>query len=258
MLRLSLLSIWPLWAACASTELAPVTAGAPSLAIVSWNVNYGGAGDPAAVAFLAEADADIVVLQETTEVWERALRAALGARYPFIRFHHCCGAGGLAVLSRHPITHDEILPAVTWFPAWRGVIDTPVGRVQVLNVHLRPPFDDDRSLVGGLFKTPEVRGREMALFTGVLEDDIPVIVAGDFNEGEGPATAVARGLGLKSALEVAGDGSPTWRWPSLPVRLRLDHLFFDDGALALTGAHVAVRGRSDHLPIVARFERRRR
>lgn len=81
-----------------------------------------------------------------------------------MRFHHCCGAGGLAVLSHHPIARDEVVPAVSWFPAWRGVVQTPLGPVQLLSVHLRPPFSDDGSVASGLYETPPIRAREMEAF----------------------------------------------------------------------------------------------
>ena len=146
-----------LCAGCAGPDLVPATAGAPALRVLSWNVNYGVEGHPDALALIARLDDDVVLLQETTPGWEDALRATFAARYPHMRFHHCCGAGGLAVLSRHPIARDEVVPAVSWFPAWRGVVQTPLGPVQLLSVHLRPPFSDDRSVVKGLYETPPIR-----------------------------------------------------------------------------------------------------
>ena len=173
-----------------------------------------------------------------------------------MRFHHCCGAGGLAVLSKHPIVDDEVLPAVSWFPAWRGVVQTRLGPVQVLDVHLRPNFDDDGSIPGGILKTPAIRAEEMQMFTAMLDDSLPTLVAGDFNEGGGRAVDIVKQLGLVSALDRAAVSTPTWRWEGVPFRLRLDHVFYDDKHLALTSADVLEEGPSDHFPIVARFERR--
>lgn len=241
--------------ACASPPLAAPAADQPTLTVLDWNLNYGLAGDARALRLLEEADADLILLQETTPDWERVLRQLAG-RYPHMTFHHCCGAGGLAVLSKHPIAEAEVLPALTWFPAWRGVVESSVGPVQVLNVHLRPPFDDAGSLAGGLISTPAIREREMTHFAAVLDDSLPTVIAGDFNEAGGGALDVLKRRGMVSALERAAVSAATWRWPGVPIRLRLDHVFYDGRSLTLTAAEVVEAGASDHLPIVARFARR--
>lgn len=241
--------------ACTGPQLAPVHEGAPALEILNWNLNYGLAGHEDALALIEDVDADVVVLQETSPDWEAALRHTLARRYRHMTFHHCCGAGGLAVLSKHRIVDEEVLPAVSWFPAWRGVIDTDLGRVQILDVHLRPSFDDDGSIPGGLIKTPAIRRQEMEHFVAMLDDTLPTVIAGDFNEGSGGAVDIVKARGMASALDRAAVSTPTWRWQGVPFRLRLDHVFFDDDALALTAADVLEAGPSDHFPIVARFER---
>ena len=60
---------------------------------------------------------------------------------------------------------------------------------------------------------------------------------------------------MASALDRAADATPTWHWAHVPIRLRLDHVFFDDDTLALTSARVLEVGPSDHYPILARFQR---
>ncbi len=241
---------------CSVAPLPAPTVDAPALTVLDWNVNYGLAGDADAIAAIAEEDADVVVLQETTPSWESVLRASLSQRYPHMRFHHEGGAGGLAVLSKGAIIDDAVVPAVSWFPAWRGVVETPIGRVQVLDVHLRPPFDDAGSVISGVVVTPAIRAKEAAAFVATLDANVATIIAGDFNEGSGGAVDVVKGRGFTSALERAGDATPTWRWEGVPFRLRMDHVFYDDD-LELTAAAVVNRGNSDHLPIRARFERAR-
>lgn len=134
------------------------------LRVLSYNVNFGLAGDIAGVRAVGNAKADIVVLQETNPAWERALIGTLGRRYPHIRFADPEGmpAGGLGVMSRYPIR--EVLSLASdggFFIAWRIVIDTNLGRIQVLNVHLRPPTTDDGNWVVGLFTTRGDRLREL-------------------------------------------------------------------------------------------------
>jgi len=243
---------------CASTpDLTPLDDDAPTLTVVSYNVNYGLAGDRSVLDAIAMTDADVVLLQETNEGWERAITKRFKQRYPHRRFTHEPAAGGLAILSKNRIVDEERLPAVTWFPAWRGVVKTPLGPVEFLNVHLRPPFDDDGSVVKGWFTTPAMRADEITAFADALSGEHPVVVVGDMNEGSGPALSTLRARGLDDALDRV-PGVKTWSWPIGPVAItgRYDHVFVDED-LAIVDAWVLDRGASDHLPVVAVVQRRR-
>src|SRR5437773_1751707 len=68
------------------------------------------------------------------------------------------------------------------FFALRIVVATPIGAVQILDVHLRPPMSDGGSWVAGFFTTREVREREMAYHVEKLDPKLPTVIAGDFNE----------------------------------------------------------------------------
>jgi len=229
--------------------------------VMTYNVNYGLAGDPDTLAAIGEPWADIVLLQETTEVWEAAIVAALGERYPHRAFRHCCGAGGLAVLSRYPWTEEEVLePESGWFPAWRLVVDTPLGPLQILNVHLRPPVSDSGSVVSGYFSTPPIREQEMAGFAAALDPDLPTLVVGDFNENDsGRAIAVLRAAGFATALPKFDVPQRTWRWTTSmgTVTSQLDHIVHDP-RLEPLDVRALPLGRSDHLPVVGIFELERR
>lgn len=244
--------------ACATTRAVHRPPG-PRVDVLTYNVNYGLAGDPASIAAIRRSDADVVLLQETNEAWEAALRAGLADRYPFMAFRHCCGAGGLAVLSRHPVIDGGTShPRFAWFPAWRLIVRTPLGPVQILNVHLRPGVSDSGSWVSGTWTTPRVRVREIAAHARALDRSIPTLVAGDLNEGaSGHAVAWLEARGLTSVLpRTSSSSQSTWRWPT-PVgtlRLQLDHLLHDE-RLRPVAARVIRAGRSDHFPVLARFER---
>jgi endonuclease/exonuclease/phosphatase (EEP) superfamily protein YafD len=237
----------------------PLPAGEPYLTVMSYNVNFGLAGDPEGEAAIRAGDADLVVLQETTAAWERALRAGLGDRYPHMMFRHCCGAGGLAILSRYAIDASEYLPKVGdgWFPAWRVVVTTPLGPIQVLAVHLRPPLSEHGSVVTGYFTTPGVRRAEIEAFVAHLDEDLPTLVVGDFNEpADGSAVRFLAERGLRSALPEFHPGADTWGWQTSlgTVRSQLDHIVYDP-KLAALDARVIHAGRSDHHPVVAIFKR---
>jgi endonuclease/exonuclease/phosphatase (EEP) superfamily protein YafD len=244
-------------AACASgpthTGRSPEP-GEAHLRVMTYNVNYGRAHDPLTIQAVGEGDADIILLQETTAAWEENLRASYSELYPHMVFHHSGGAGGLAVLSRYPL-EETVLPATEgWFPAMKVYAATPLGRVQCLSVHLRPPVSDTGSVVSGYFTTGSIRSKEIDRFARELEEDVPTIVAGDFNESSGEALDHMASKGFRLAAPMfVGEGVPTWRWNTSvgEINETLDHVLFD--GLTAIDAQVLKIGRSDHLPIVVTF-----
>jgi len=234
----------------------PVAEHMPRLRVMTFNVNFGVSTDPHNLAAVRDADADVVLLQETTDETEAVFRRELADAYPHMRFRECCRAGGLAILSRHPIVEDEWIPSeVGWFPAWRFVVDGPLGEVQLLDVHLRPPVSDSGSWIGGYLSTGPFREDEITTFFGQMRDDIPTIVAGDFNENErGDALGWLAERGFTSVLPEYVDHAMTWHWnlPFTTIRARLDHIVYGPG-LRPHAAEVIEAGRSDHFPVVASF-----
>ncbi len=230
----------------------------PSVTLATYNVNYGLAGDAATLAAIEALDVDAVFLQETTAAWESHLRP-LASRYPHMAFRHMGGAGGLAVLSKRPfVEKDYVHPDGAWFPAWRVVIDTPLGPLQVVNVHLRPNISDGGSVLSGLFTTPAERRREIRHYIATLESALPAVFVGDFNEtADGLAVQELAALGMRSALREHGGPQHTWHWQTSVGELRkqLDHVVYDE-RLVVTRAEVVFSGRSDHYPVVATLHRR--
>jgi vancomycin resistance protein VanJ len=222
--------------------------------IASYNINFGNGHDPDTVDVVAALDTDVILLQETTEESEAAIRAVLDARYPEIHFHHCCRAGGLGILSRFPIVDEGVLePTVGPFPAWWARVKTPRGEVLLLDVHLRPPMSDGGSWVVGYFSTRDDRMREMGTFFSQLPThDLPMIVAGDFNENEkGRAIDLLGRKGLKSALPRFDPRAVTWHWSvaGSELRMMLDHVLTGE-PLVPVSASVRHEGVSDHHPVI--------
>jgi endonuclease/exonuclease/phosphatase (EEP) superfamily protein YafD len=237
--------------------------GVPVLRLLTYNVNYGIAGDAETLRAIRDAAADVVLLEETNVAWERALRTELGTALPHMTFKHRGGAGGIAVLSREAPVEVEFLPPAQgggWFPAVRVVLDGGCGRMQLLGVHLRPAVSDGGSWVSGHFSTPVVRAAEMRSFVARLSPELPTVVAGDFNEEEdGDAARFLVERGFSSALDRYAPDRFTWRWPTAVGELhkQLDHVFYD-ARLDVLSAEVRTAGRSDHLPVIAVVARRGR
>jgi endonuclease/exonuclease/phosphatase (EEP) superfamily protein YafD len=241
-----------------SPEPRTVRPGEPSLSVLTYNVNFGLAGEPDTLAAVLASGADVVLLQETTPDWEAVLREANGGRYTHIEFRHCCGAGGLGILSRFPYESAEYVdnPA-GWFPAWRLVVQTPLGPVQFLSLHLRPPVSDRGSWVSGYFTTGSHRLAEIQQFATLLTPGLPAVVLGDFNEEDGAALDHLRDRGLSDAVAELRPDTDTWHWPTSvgDLGFALDHVFHSAELVAVE-AEVLELGRSDHWPVRVVFVRR--
>ncbi len=245
-----------LHAGCARAPRSPraPAPGQAAVKLLTYNVNYGLAGDEATLAAVFEPEADIVLLQETTQAWERQIRPVAKA-YSHVEFREGPGAGGMAVLSKYPLTEQEWIepPEGGWFPAWRMVFKTPIGPLQVLSVHLRPQMSESGSVVSGYLTTPPVREAEIARYQKRLKADLPTLIAGDFNEGRrGLAIRYLDRRGYRSALQDFTRDTDTWRWRSSVgyVSAELDHVVVGEKLEALE-VRVLGSGNSDHLPILA-------
>lgn len=241
----------------ASTRTAPPRAAPRELRVMTYNVNFGLQGDDATLDAMRAPDADIVLVQESNEGWELAIRQRLHGTYPHMAFGHPerMPAGGLAVLSRYPFEVREQSPSDGgFFFAWRLVVHTPRGPVQMLNVHLRPQVTDDGSFVRGHFSTGHLRRREITAHLRNMDPTMPTIIAGDFNESErGEAVRSLTDRPMRSALREFAPNDTTWRWPIGPLvaRQRFDHILYDPRAFECVHARVSHEGRSDHEPVIA-------
>lgn len=244
-------------------ESAAVPERGEVLTVVSYNVNYGNVGDEETLRMLEGIEADVLLLQETTPEWERALRARLGSRYPHVAFHDptTYAPGGLGTFSRLPIASNKLLPSpLGWFPANLLVLDAPGGPVEVMNVHLRPAIDQGSWIVG-LETTRPMRKKELVTYLPHLSTDAkqPTIIAGDFNEDEkGDAFLELTRLGFQSGLAQLEPDAKTWRWKEhgIPLALRLDHVAYEPNTFELVSAEVVEGGHSDHFPVRVVLRRR--
>lgn len=230
-----------------------------SLRIATYNV-HGCVGmdrrrDVDRVADVIDAlDADVVGLQEvdcrvrledgSTQLERLAARTAMNAvSGPTIVEHH--GFYGNALLTRFPIGDVERVDLSVAGREPRGLLEVTLGhasRLRVIVTHF------------GL-RGHERRVQVDALLTRLADrEPVPVVLLGDFNEWHPRAEALAR-------LHAAFGRTPPVRsfparWPLLALdRIwvrphdALEDLTRDDGPLA--------RRASDHLPVVARLDRRR-
>jgi endonuclease/exonuclease/phosphatase family metal-dependent hydrolase len=254
------LSLVCLLSAAAGCARPPLAATGPEVAVATYNVNYGMPRAFDAVAAIRATDADLVCLQETSPDWELLLRSLLSDVYPHMMFKHYGAAGGQAILSKAPF--EEIAyekPSAGWFPGWAVRARTALGDIQVLNVHLRPPLREDGRISTTIyFKSRDTRRSEIESLYAHIDPEQPALVMGDFNEGDtGLAVSFLAEKKFSDALPQFDRGAKTWRWRVGLITLtdRFDHIIHS-AHLECLHARVLNRGASDHLPVVARFQRK--
>ena len=228
----------------------------------SYNVEAGKEHDPATVAAVGAADADIVCLQEAGGGWPDALKAAYTPHYPYQLYKpdpYGHPTGAFAVLSRYPLTDlgGLIVPDKDWHfhPAWHLAVEVPGQTLEILHVHLRAMFNGQSNAVASYLQLSSDHLATINDFTAQSMAPITLVV-GDFNEeSNGAAIKKLKRDGFDDVLSLFRPGQSTWRAPSLANQFTaaIDHILFDS-KLDPLDAKVLVKGNSDHLPLVASFE----
>ncbi len=251
--------------ALAALRYGPLLVSLPSSAasdatmhVATWNLLAGGPSVERAVTGLANADLDIVGLQELQPRAAAALSAdpTTAARYPFRVLAPESSVLGMGLLSRYPIvSHEE------WSdpPLIRAVV-APVGAepVTVFVAHPLPARID--TLVGVPMSLQTARrDADIAFIRSLVEAELEtgraVLVLGDLNVTEREPAYATFAQGLDDAHLNAGIGPGlTWLPEELAFLpfglLRIDYIFTSP-ALQASGMHVDCRARSDHCLVVA-------
>lgn len=204
--------------------------------------------------------ADVLALQETNAVWKSSLEASTAPTLSHCRFHHPVKflPEGLGVCSRFPIIEDELIPsAVGWFPAQRVVIEAPMGKVEILNVHLKPAVANQLDWWAVHRASRPERLREMEHLLMRVAPSMPTIIVGDFNDVvEGDVFTMLSARSYANVFSQLPTEATSWTWAGAqpPLAALLDHIAYERGPLRLTSAKVVAGGRSDHQPILATFD----
>jgi endonuclease/exonuclease/phosphatase (EEP) superfamily protein YafD len=218
--------------------------------LLVYNVNCRNPDIDGTIALIARIDADLVLLQEISQAWQLALERV---PYPHRAVHlDARASGGLALLSRAPIEHDELIAATPdgWFPAQRAL----VAGFEILHVHLRPAMDE-RGWVTGYVTTPPIRLRQIESYWQHVTRELPVIIAGDYNEE--PAGTTCAFLAAQGLVRAATAGPKTWHYvrdDREVLALDIDHVMHDARVIA-SDAHVLDDGTSDHRPLLIDVQR---
>eukprot|EP01124_Arcella_intermedia_P021255 TRINITY_DN2939_c0_g1_i1.p1 TRINITY_DN2939_c0_g1~~TRINITY_DN2939_c0_g1_i1.p1 ORF type:complete len:281 (+),score=62.40 TRINITY_DN2939_c0_g1_i1:36-878(+) len=250
----------------------------PKYVVMSYNVNFGLLYDTthsesamSVANTIRRHSPDICLLQETNENFEAFFESELSDLYPYQLFRHSTHwlAGGMGILSKEPFQEISWAPPATeWFHGWILQADTPLGKLQFLNLHLRPPMQAGTGMVPSpvaFYDSKNDRLSDLRHWMALPEfnKELPTIVAGDFNESHegmfwGKAIQWLGEVGMKDAIEMFAPGGVTWEWPlmfSMKLEAFFDHIFYHPRDLECIEGAIFKEGASDHFPVIATFVR---
>lgn len=192
---------------------------------------------PLAEALLAR-DADILLLQEVSDIWMEALRTSgVLAAYPHQALIAQNDSFGTALLSRVPLQNARVedLLGVPYTRATVMLGDVPVN---VLNIHTLPPRNQ------AYFE----RWKAQMAFLGERSTDRPLAIIGDLNTTQfGREYRDLQDAGMQSAHRLCGRGHaisfPNGLFPLPPVRL--DHALLSEELTCVSITEIHQTG-SDH------------
>jgi endonuclease/exonuclease/phosphatase (EEP) superfamily protein YafD len=237
---------------------------AESITVLTFNLRHTNTDTEALLATLAASQADVLALQEVSNLHEEHLgKVLLSGRYPY---HLYYAPAGLAIYSLYPIVAHKILPMQPW-SAQSAVIQVKETSFHLINAHLAKAGvllcleTLDASLVRNLVDDREA---QIARIQGAMrETGLPAIVACDCNMTDltsayAQITATLRdahrewGWGLGHTLLVPR-GFEIPSAVNLPAQ-RIDYLFYSPEISATKVEIIAGESGSDHFPLLAQFQ----
>lgn len=211
------------------------------LTIVSANVLSMNERYDDVVAYFRGTGADVLFIQETTEVWLNRLQAGL-PEYEHVLAETREDNFGIAVLSKIPLVDAEIVRlGGEEIPAIAGAVEVSGTRVRFVNLHTMPP--------GNAFGL-ELRNRQMTEAAAIISDrPDPGFVIGDLNCGPWSPyfRQVLRDHGLRDARRGHGVLA-TWPSSTSPFMIPIDQCLATADIRVTRferGPHIG----SDHLPL---------
>jgi endonuclease/exonuclease/phosphatase (EEP) superfamily protein YafD len=213
-----------------SPEAPPAGEGAPTLTVLSWNLELESRSPADAATGVAATDVDLVALQELTPAFAEAIEAdaTLRARYPYRILEPRPGPAGLGLLAKRPLivrgTGDE--------DVLRAGLLLDDGRIlELLDVHPnRPAY----RLWGPVPVSLDTRARDedvarIAAIVDALDEPAAALVIGDLNgTSSEPGLAILEEHLVDAHAAVGMGPGFTWRPDQLEGLdigvLRIDHV----------------------------------
>ena len=210
--------------------------------LVAWNILYTNNEVDLGIKYLQQANTDIVVIAEPTEIWREGM-GSLQDIYPY-QFHNpeCDDVGcAISLLSKHPwksVQTKKLVsdtPPVIWaqFDSVNGS-----GPFAVVAVHMRKATDDDGAM------RQNRQAKELGKITAAF--DVPFLLVGDMN-------ATPMSAAFNTILSETGTEQTykAWfaTWPTVLGKLGIpiDHVL-TKGKISVQ-VELGPSGGSDHFPL---------
>lgn len=223
--------------------------------ILTFNIQTASQNLDSLSQIIAQADADIVALQELSEAAAQHLEQDLAATYPYRALHPNRNPHwGQGMMSRFPIDNHEY---------WRNEqIDVAQGHmwaelnlngqiITVFSTHPVPPLSFEKGI------TLQPHSQEIAiLLAKAAEHDTPLLLVGDFNMTQLMDEYRQVTEQYTDTYREAGSSGLGFSFPAghrlpLPPVVRLDYIFHSSHFQGLNAYPLARSGVSDHLPFWA-------
>ena len=169
----------------------------------------------------------------------------------------------LGILSKHPFEARFIHPEADGaFGSQLAVIHTGNVDIQILNVHLAPPglisTQFPLRTIKEFMDSESKRVAELKLLLSKLNQELPTLVAGDFNSLPASATiTTVLNHGFTDTHNTTTNTPPVSTWhdeiEGVPLSLRLDYIFCDNTFTPVTNG-VLLCASSDHSLIFSEME----
>jgi endonuclease/exonuclease/phosphatase family metal-dependent hydrolase len=253
-------------------KLSAARTGAPTLRVLSFNVNSGFAGPRPLVDQIAAASADVVLLQETPP-GNSSLVEALRARFLYVESssQFIVASRGRIISSTEP-RRLSVCGRLRSPRFMRYSIETPLGPITFYSVHpvsprgvlhlrqLRPALHQLKTgelfagdPEGDVLSNATLRARQIeAVADEAASEAGPVLIAGDTNLPGLSAVSRKHLARFTDGFQAASWGFG-YTYPSEHPFLRLDRILVTD-KLRFASFRVACKGVSDHLCVVAEIQ----
>ncbi len=187
---------------------------------------------------------DLLLLQEYTPTWHRAMQKALTGTYPYYFGHPAEEAFGAAIYSKRPLSDPFRFPGAIpgdRSPFFRSTVRVADWEIAVYCGHIVPPSWTNRNLM---------RRQFCELYDTLKQEQRPMLVGGDFNfTRRAEMDEKLKSLGLAEAHTESGIGrGATFKIPWLPD-IGIDHVYISSG-LAPIKCRTGVSRGSDHRPVI--------
>ncbi len=220
------------------------TPGRPVRAMLM-NINASNGNAERVLGSIAQADPDILLLEEVTPQWAEKL-SRLDTRYKYRISEPQAGCFGIMLLSKYPLEHGKVVEIGSGgVPSVIAEAYLPQGVVCIVGTHPPPPLGAELS---------KHRNDQLAALPALVKKQSrPVLLMGDLNTTPWSPyfTKLVRESGLKNSMKGFGH-QPTWPRKHFFLRIPLDHM--------LCSPEITIRNRmvgrdvgSDHFPVIMDF-----